>query len=134
MGLYSVLETRSLLNPFKHGFYAVQILTHKILRRVLFVPLILLFIASLMLWTAGPFYRVAAVTQTLFYASALLGMLLERSRLAKLPAMRLPAKLLATPYYFCMVYVATMVAVARIIRGRKIDRWETTARADVDVG
>ena len=49
LGLEAVLVMRQLLNPFKHGFYALQLLTHKVLRRLVFVPLLVLLITSLLL-------------------------------------------------------------------------------------
>lgn len=133
MGLYSVLETPELFNPRRYGFYSLQIFTHKILRRFLFLPLFLILTSSLALWPVSVVYQITAILQVAFYASAGVGMFVERHRLAERRGLRLLAKALAPPYYFCMVYLATMIAVVRVIRGKKIDRWETTGRTDLGV-
>src|SRR4029078_5902630 len=49
-GLRGVLVRRELLNPFRYGFYAFQLFSHKVLRRLVVFPLILLFVVSLLLW------------------------------------------------------------------------------------
>ena len=133
MGMYSVLETPGLFNPFVHGFYSLQIFTHKILRRMLFVPLIMLFVASIFLWPLGMLYQLAAIAQALFYLLALAGMFAERAHISQRLTTRWPRKVLAAPYYFCMVYVATMITVIRILRGKRMDRWETSNRTDVEL-
>ncbi|MEW6253925.1 MAG: glycosyltransferase family 2 protein, partial [Planctomycetota bacterium] len=58
-GLHGVLVMRELLNPFRHGFYALQLFTHKLLRRLMFAPLIVLLLVSIPLWDGGWFYQLA---------------------------------------------------------------------------
>ena len=45
-GLRGVLVMRALLNPWRHGFYAVQLFSHKVLRRLMVLPLLVLLCAS----------------------------------------------------------------------------------------
>ena len=51
-GLSGVVARRELLNPFCHGFYAIQLFSHKVLRRLVAVPLLLLLLLSLLLLLA----------------------------------------------------------------------------------
>jgi hypothetical protein len=45
------------------------------------------------------------------------------------------AKLLAVPFYFCMVNVAALVAVANLLRGRRVELWKPQRDAAApDVG
>jgi len=116
-GLCGVLARRELLNPWRHGFYALQLFSHKVVRRLVVFPLLILLLVSPWLWAHGWPYQLAAVGQLAFYGCALLGKLLEGTRVGS-------AKLLALPLYFCMVYYASLVAALRVLRGRRIDLWE----------
>jgi len=64
-GLRGVIVMRELLNPFRFGFYAVQLFSHKVLRRLMFVPLMVVFAANLFLWGDGLFYKLAMLAQLL---------------------------------------------------------------------
>ncbi len=117
-GLYGVLVMRELLNPFRHGFYAVQIFSHKLLRRLMFVPLIILMMVTPFLWSHGKFYQLTALAQTGFYGLALLGLIVD----GKPSGMK---KVLTIPFYFCMTYLASLLATLNLLRGHRISLWET---------
>lgn len=119
-GLRGVIAVRELLDPRRTGFYALQLSTHKLLRRLLVFPLIALFASSLVLWWHGPIYRAAAAGQLGLYAGALLGWLLG-SRV------RLPRPLVLAQY-FVLANAACLVAAANLVRRRRIDVWETQPR------
>jgi cellulose synthase/poly-beta-1,6-N-acetylglucosamine synthase-like glycosyltransferase len=117
-GLRAVLHSRvQLLNPFRYGFYALQLFSHKVLRRLVAYPIVLLLIVTPFLWENGLFYQLALIGQIAFYALALAGWLLDGTRF-KLP------KVLTIPFYFCLVNVAALIASINLLRGRQIKRWE----------
>jgi cellulose synthase/poly-beta-1,6-N-acetylglucosamine synthase-like glycosyltransferase len=117
-GLRSVRARSPLLSVRRHGFYAVQLWTHKVLRRLVFVPLIVCLAAAVAGALRGdPFLTVAAVLQVSVYLAAGLGGLL-------LLAGRRPARPLRIPFYFVLVNVAAAVAVIRMVRGTTPVRWE----------
>lgn len=116
-GLRAVQVRRELLNPFRFGFYAIQLFSHKVLRRLMFMPLALLLISNPFLLGEGLFYQLAMLAQMAFYGAALAGALLRDSALGR-------AKLLAIPYYVCLVYLAAAVATVNLLRGHQINRWE----------
>ncbi|HNP70108.1 MAG TPA: glycosyltransferase family 2 protein [Kouleothrix sp.] len=117
-GLRGVLVVRrELLNPMRYGFYAFQLFAHKVLRRLVVFPLLLLLILSPLLWSAGLIYQLATLAQLAFYGCALLGLLLKDKRLGRL-------KLFTIPFFFCMVNVASLIAAINLIRGHRIDFWE----------
>lgn len=117
-GLRGVLVVRrELLNPFRYGFYAFQLFSHKVLRRLVVFPLVLLLIVSPFLWNAGLIYQIATVAQLVFYGCALVGMLFHSSTLGRL-------KIFTIPFFFCMVNVASLIAAINLIRGHRIDFWE----------
>jgi cellulose synthase/poly-beta-1,6-N-acetylglucosamine synthase-like glycosyltransferase len=124
-GLRAVWARRALLNVRRTGFYAVQLFSHKVLRRLAFVPLAALAVTAPLLWTHGALYRSAAVAQGLLYVAAGVGALWARwGDAATLP------RVLSLPLYFGMVNVACLVSVINLLRGRRIDRWEPQ-RAEV---
>ena len=116
-GLRGVLLRRELLDPRRHGFYAFQLLTHKVLRRTMAFPLFALAVTSPLLWRRGALYRAATVAQTAFYALGAAGILLAARPLGRRRALALPA-------FFTLVNFASMRAVWILLRGRNIDRWE----------
>ncbi len=123
-GLRAVLHSRSqLLNPFRYGFYAIQLFSHKVLRRLVVYPIVLLFLVTPFLWKTGFFYQLAMVGQLAFYGLALLGLLLDHTPFRKL-------KFFSIPFYFCLVYAAAFIASLNILRGRQIKRWEPQREAE----
>ena len=117
-GLMAIFTVRSqLLNPLHYGFYAIQLFSHKVLRRLIVFPLLLLFFVNLFLFSKGPFYWLLMVGQLAFYGLGLLGLLLDGTRFGKL-------KIFTIPFYFCLVNAAVLVATVNILRGRQIKRWE----------
>jgi cellulose synthase/poly-beta-1,6-N-acetylglucosamine synthase-like glycosyltransferase len=123
-GLRGVAVARRLLDPRRHGFYALQLLTHKVLRRLMAIPLLVIFVTSLFLWDAGWIYRVALVGQLAVYGIAVVGLVL-RDR----PAGRRPW--FAIPAFFLLVNIASLHAAWNLVSGRRIDRWQPVRR---DVG
>lgn len=122
-GLRGVVLRRALLDPRRHGFYAVQLATHKVLRRIVVFPLIGLAIVSPTLWRRGTIYRLATLGQGAAYALAAAGLLLSDRPLGR-------RKWLAIPAFFVWANVAALQAVANLVRGRRIDRWDpNTARS-----
>jgi len=117
-GLRSVWVNRELLNPLQYGFYALQIFSHKVLRRLVVFPLILVLVISPLLWWRGFVYRLATLVQMVFYGCALVGALFMKARIGR-------AKIFSIPFFFSLVNLASLKAVLNIIRGHRIDRWET---------
>jgi glycosyltransferase involved in cell wall biosynthesis len=123
-GLWGVWLMRELLDPSRHGFYSLQLFSHKVLRRLAVLPLAAILLATPWLWDAGLLYRAAAVAQAAFYAAALLGAALPPPSALRSPWLRRVAKLLALPAFFCMVNAAAGLAALNVLRGRRIDSWE----------
>jgi len=107
---------RPMLNPFRSGFYAVQLLSHKVMRYLVPFFLIALFAASAMLAPASFAYRMLFAAQLLGYGCALLAWLLEK--------VGIRSRLLALPQYFVLANVASLIACYQFIRGERYARWE----------
>lgn len=116
-GLRAVLKRRQLLNPIQHGFYALQLFSHKVLRRLVVLPLILVLGLSLLLWNDGVVYRVALLGQLSVYSLGILGALFKTKRFGQ-------SKIFSLPFFFILVNAAALVATFNVLRGHQIDRWE----------
>jgi cellulose synthase/poly-beta-1,6-N-acetylglucosamine synthase-like glycosyltransferase len=112
---------RALLNPFRGGFYSIELLSHKVMRYLVPVFLAVTLASSLALAGRAPFYTLAAVAQVAFYAAAAFGWLLGRAGVR--------SRLLALPAYFVLSNAAAVVAFYKFIRGERYARWEPIREA-----
>jgi cellulose synthase/poly-beta-1,6-N-acetylglucosamine synthase-like glycosyltransferase len=116
-GLRGVLMMRELLNPLRYGFYAVQLFWHKVLRRMMVFPLIVMLVLNPFLLGQGEIYRWIMAAQVGFYGASLAYLALRRTPLGRV-------KPLGIAFFFCLVNAAALVATWNIVRGNRIDRWE----------
>jgi cellulose synthase/poly-beta-1,6-N-acetylglucosamine synthase-like glycosyltransferase len=107
---------RAMLNPFRSGFYAVQLLSHKVMRYLVPFFLMGLFFASAVLASDALFYRIAFAAQLAGYACPLLGWMLDR--------VGIQSRLLAFPQYFILANLASLIACYQFLRGERYARWE----------
>jgi len=107
---------RGMLNPLRSGFYAVQLLSHKVMRY--FVPFFLLgiFVASVVLAGGNLFFQILFVAQLVCYLCAVLASLLER--------VGIRSHLLVFPQYFVLANLASVIALYKFIRGQRYPHWE----------
>jgi cellulose synthase/poly-beta-1,6-N-acetylglucosamine synthase-like glycosyltransferase len=123
-GLRGVLMRRRLLNPWRYGFYSLELFSHKVLRRLVPIFLVVLFVASWFLYQEHSFYLFAAIAQTLFYILAGAGYLLRSHRLGRL-------KFFYIPFFYCLANAAALIAVIRIIRGKRVEFWQPQRHGSV---
>ncbi|AHL77383.1 glycosyl transferase family 2 [Stutzerimonas stutzeri] len=113
-GLQSLACRRTLMNPLRHGFYAVALVSHKLIRRLAPVLLVPLLLSSVWLHDTGPFYRLFVIAQLAGYAVGLLGLLDTRGILPK------PFRLAA----FLLVTLAGMCGgLWQFLRGHSYQQW-----------
>ncbi|MFQ6573795.1 glycosyltransferase family 2 protein [Pseudomonas sp. UM16] len=113
-GLISLAARRELLNPLRHGLYAIALISHKVIRRLAPVLLLPLLLANLWLLNDHGFYRLSLAAQLLGYAIAVAGLLDVHHRLPK------PFRLAA----FVLVTLAGMsVGLWQFLRGHSYNQW-----------
>lgn len=117
-GLQGVVERRELLDPRRTGYYSVQLLAHKVLRRLMFVPLSVMAVTGVLAARRSPLLRLMAAGQIAGALAGAAGLALGRT------SVRCP-RALSLPAYFCLVNVAAAQAVLNVLTGRRIDRWAT---------
>lgn len=113
-------KNRRFWNPFRYRWFALQLVSHKVLRYA--VPWILaialvLHGAILIEGTARPLYGVLAVGHLGIYISAVLG----KFSIAK--GWRIP--LVHIPFYFMHVNAAALVGSAKFLAGDRAVTWDT---------
>jgi hypothetical protein len=116
-GLRGVTVRRALLDPRRTGFYAIQLASHKVLRRVMAVPLLVVALSGPLLWGSGLVYQVATLGGATVAGLGTIGLVAPRSRLCR-------HRLIALPAYFVLVNVASLEALWNLASGRRIERWE----------
>lgn len=109
-------RNRDMLNPIKSGFFAIELISHKLLRYAVPLVLFVFFIASIVFAGTSAFYAAALLLQIVFYSLALIGWFLERT--GKRP------HLLAMPLYFVLANLASVMAFYKFLRGETFARWE----------
>jgi cellulose synthase/poly-beta-1,6-N-acetylglucosamine synthase-like glycosyltransferase len=109
-------RNRAMMNPMTSGFYAVQLLSHKVMRYLVPIFLIAILAASAVLAPQSMFFAFILAAHISFYIAAGLAGLLERSGWH--------SRLLAIPHYFVLGNLASVIAFYQFLRGERYIRWE----------
>ncbi len=113
-GMRGLLSVPELFHPFRHPWVAFQLVSHKILRWL--VPLfLLLMLAGNVALRDAPGFRILLVLQLCFYAAALLQMVMPLHR---------RWKPLGIPLYFCTLNAAALCSTVELFRGKKYAVWQ----------
>jgi cellulose synthase/poly-beta-1,6-N-acetylglucosamine synthase-like glycosyltransferase len=107
---------RAMMNPLRSGFYAVQLISHKVMRYLVPLFLVLVFVSSAALASRSLFYGLIALAQICFYGAATLSWLMERVGWRN--------RILALPQYFVIANMASVLALYQFLRGERYARWE----------
>lgn len=105
-----------MMNPLQSGFFAVELISHKVLRYAVPVLLFALLISNILLAGQSIVFSIILAAQVFFYVLALTGWVLERI------GVRL--KFLVIPLYFVLANLASVVAFFRFVRGERVSTWE----------
>jgi cellulose synthase/poly-beta-1,6-N-acetylglucosamine synthase-like glycosyltransferase len=109
-------RNRGMLNPFRSGFYAIQLWSHKVMRYLVPICLILIFLSSALLASSSVFYAAVFVAQLVFYLAAFVSWVLERFGVT--------LRLLALPQYFVITNLASLIAFVKFVSGETYTKWE----------
>jgi len=118
-GLEVLFHFKGIMNPFKYGGYAFQMISHKLCRWLVPFALIMAVAANLALVNHGWFYQLALAAQALLYLLALAGYLIRGLQRFS------PFKI---PMFFSMVNLSILVAWYKYLSGAKCVVWESTKR------
>lgn len=112
-----LMRVPRVLNPFRFGLFAVQVISHKLLRWL--VPVFMLFalFSNFFLLAVHPFYETAFALQIFFYTLAFAGYLQKNKQQL--------GRLFYIPYYFCLVNWASLQGILENYAGKKYAVWST---------
>lgn len=113
--LTALQRYRAVLNPWRHGLFAWQLLSHKVLRYAVPLLLLVVFLSNAWLRETGALYQGFWWLQLAAYGAALLGGVAQALRLRLGP--------LALPYYFVLANAAGLVALGQFLRGETHVVW-----------
>lgn len=112
--LWALADKQSLFNPFRHGVFAFQLASHKLLRYLSFAPLGAALVANLLLVPQGGVYPLLAAGQLLLLLLAWLGWRSDSAGGNVVQRLCL---------YFVVVNLASALATQRFLRGERIATW-----------
>ncbi len=116
-GFRALWLRRDLFNPRRTGVLSLDLLTWKLMKRLLAIPLALLLLSTAVLAMESLVFRWILAAELCGLLLAGVGLLAGGSRLGR-------SKVFAIPAYLCMANAAAVVALVNAVRGRRIDRWE----------
>ena len=123
-GLQSIWWLRKMLNPFRQPLVTFQYVSHRVLRwSITPIAMLILLVINILLVTlsAGKFFTVALLLQTLFYLAAIAGWLLSRKGYKN--------KLLYTAYYFIFMNLNVFRGMAYLRSHKNSGAWEKAKRS-----
>jgi cellulose synthase/poly-beta-1,6-N-acetylglucosamine synthase-like glycosyltransferase len=119
-GLDTLVYLRGMMNPFKYGSYAFMMVSHKLVRWMLF--------PSLLGWLIGPLLVLGSAPWALILTLGMIvGLVVARLVIVWPDNRRLP-RLIALPGYVFISIVAGWMAWLHLIRNEKSAMWEPTQR------
>ena len=112
---------REVLGLRRYGMFALQMISHKLLRYSVPALLLVAFLSNLFLVTNSDIYRFTMAAQGAFYFAALAGYVFARFG-ARLGVVGLP-------YYFVLANAAIVTAFVKFVRGEAHVVWEPLREA-----
>lgn len=115
--LRSLLDRKEAFNPWRTGFYALELLSHKVLRYLVPLLLVLVLITNALLIPASRVFQLLFLGQVLFYGGALVGYWLRHRSGGRW-------RLFYIPFYFCLANTAAFLGLLSLLRGERITLWQ----------
>lgn len=109
-------RNRAMMNPLKSGFFAIELISHKVFRYAVPVFLLLLLFSAAVLSFYSNIFVLISALQIGFYLLAAAGWILESRN-------RKPG-VLAIPLYFVLTNVASLIGFYKFLRGERYASWE----------
>lgn len=110
---WAMKDMKHLFNPFQYGVFSLQLVSHKLLRYMAFIPLLLAFISNGFI-THHTFYALTFLIQILFYGCAAFVSLNDGTK----------NRWLGLANYFCLINIASAMAFAKFLKREKIVLWK----------
>ncbi len=119
MNLFTLQAIKKLMSP-AYGLVSYGLWSHKIIRWMTPVILLLLFVINIFILSVHPVFQFTFGVQIIFYIFAFIGLLL------KILKIRFTPFLLC--YYFVLTNIAMFIGIYRFIFNKQKTFWQSTAR------
>jgi len=116
-GLRSLFGLGRFLFPWHGGFYSVQLISHKLLRRLVPLALPVIFFVNIVLLPDHILYQAIFAGQMVVYGFGLIGFVLRNKSWGK-------NRMFYIPYYFCQANAAGLLGLFWFIKGQRIAVWQ----------
>ena len=97
-----------------NGLRLFEFISHKLLRWLVGIFLILIFLSNIFL-TDYPFYMTTFLLQLVFYGMAVIGIFFTKYKVFYLP------------FYFCLINFASLIALFNFLRGKRYITWKSAS-------
>jgi len=115
-GMTTLFHFKYMLNPFRYGLFAIQLISHKLLRWWAGIFLVLLFLSNAFL-LFSKWYTMFFLLQMFFYCLAVIGWLgISRPFIFRIPL------------FFSMVNLSALIAWVKYLMGHRQEIWEPSRR------
>lgn len=118
--LRGLWESRELFSIFKYGIYSVTLFSHKVLRRVIPVLLVLILLSTSILAVESPFWLVIFLMQLVTYLVAAFSFAGCFESISKTKRLHKP---ISFATYFVLGQLGTLLGMIDFLRGKRVDRW-----------
>jgi glycosyltransferase involved in cell wall biosynthesis len=118
-GMTGLSRHAEVMSLSRFGFFAIQVISHKLMRWLSPLFFIIFFLISAILADSGLFYGLIFIGQLAFYGIALVAHFLPGLR--KLSVIKLI-------YFFVQVHVALFDAALKFLSGQRMTTWKPSAR------
>lgn len=115
--IWALYDKRKLFNPFRYPIFSWELISHKLLRYLVFIPQFALLLLNIALLFEGEIYIWFFVMQILFYFLCVMGYIAEKKKKATSFAV-------SVPYYILVLNCASAFAFFRFLRGEKVVLWK----------
>jgi cellulose synthase/poly-beta-1,6-N-acetylglucosamine synthase-like glycosyltransferase len=111
---WAMKDMKHLLNPARYGVFSLQLISHKLLRYLAFIPLLVAFVTNGVITGENSFYMLTFIVQVVFYGAAAFVSLNDGTQ----------NRWLGLANYFCLINIASAMAFIKFIKGEKIVMWK----------
>ena len=121
-GMHALFSTANihLLNPFRYGFAAIELISQKLLRWLLPVLFLLFFVSNIFVFHLSILTKITMSMQLFLYGAGIYGFFAKKT--AKLPIF------VTTPFFFLIANISILTALVELMKGKKYVMWQPTKR------
>lgn len=116
----AIINHRQLLNPFRFGFFSIELFSHKLCKFLVPIFMIGLFASNLVLISRNSFFIMVMMAQLLFYSGSFIS--------GQVSCFPLSLRVIKASNAFILVNMAILVAWVKYLQGETYTTWFPTQR------